>query len=66
MKPNDPNNSHTDDLFRSHLNQIINMRHELVVLAERIDWASFYTQLEAFYAQVGRPAIPSLPRVFNG
>ena len=28
----------SDDLFRSRLDSIINPRHELVVLANKIDW----------------------------
>ena len=28
-----------DDLFRARLDQIINLKHELVILANRIDWA---------------------------
>jgi len=30
-----------DDLFRSRLDQIINMKHELVILSKIIDWDSF-------------------------
>jgi len=57
MKGNRPE-SESDDLFRSRLDQIINLRHELVLLADRIDWSSFDVQLEPFYSHTGRPAVP--------
>ena len=28
-----------DDLFKAWVNQIINMKHELLILADKIDWA---------------------------
>ena len=28
------------DLFRSRLDQILNMKHELILLADRTDWTS--------------------------
>ena len=37
MRPRNPEKSGSDDLFRSRLDQIINMRHELVRLADEID-----------------------------
>ncbi len=45
----------SDDLFRSRLDQMINMRHELVLLADLIDW----TYLDEQLTKRGRPAIPS-------
>ncbi len=38
MRPRKTEKSGTDDLFRSRLDQIIDMKHELVRLAEEIDW----------------------------
>jgi transposase, IS5 family len=38
MRPEKPIFSCETDLFRSRLDQIINMRHELVRLAQTIDW----------------------------
>ncbi len=38
MRPRKPEKSTTDDLFRSRLDQIIDMKHELVRLADEIDW----------------------------
>ena len=49
----------TEELFRSRLEQIVDLRHELVVLADRIDWNKLDGQLDTFYEQAGRPAIAS-------
>ena len=38
MRPKKHDEKGTGDLFRARLDQIINMRHELVRLAEEIDW----------------------------
>ena len=38
MRPKHPRKADHDDLFRARLDHIINMRHELVVLADKIDW----------------------------
>jgi len=38
-----------DDLFRAHLDQIINMKHELVALADRVDWAWLDEQLAGYF-----------------
>jgi len=37
-KPRERRETGKQDLFRSRLDQIINMRHELVRLAQAIDW----------------------------
>lgn len=48
------------ELFRSRLDQILNLRHPLCVLAGRIDWAAFDRELGALYAQDrGRPGLPT-------
>ena len=39
MMPRTQEPSSSDDLFRSRLEDIINLRHELALLDERIDWA---------------------------
>lgn len=54
MKPASPKTPSSDDLFRTRLDQIINMRHELVRLSERIDWDYLHRQALACYADVGR------------
>jgi len=59
MKPKIPDRAVPDDLFRSRLDQIINMRHELVKLADRIDWNDLHEQASRCYAEEGRPGIPT-------
>jgi transposase, IS5 family len=59
MRPKTEDPLPADDLFRSRLDQIINLRHELVRLAHRIDWTYLDQQAAPFYAEQGRPAIPT-------
>jgi IS5 family transposase len=48
-----------DDLFRARLDQIIDMRHELVRLAGLIDWSLIGTRLGDMYADgPGQPPLP--------
>jgi len=58
MRPKPTPKSDHADLFRAGLEQIINMRHELVLLAKRIDWAWIEEQLVDDFADDGRPAEP--------
>ena len=46
-----------DDMFRSKLNAIIDMRHPTVILADKIDWAHLDREYGALYAEDGRPGI---------
>ena len=39
MRPKQPRTTGSSDLFRARLDQIINMKHELVQLAGKLDWA---------------------------
>jgi len=57
MKPSRNVPSGTEDLFRSRLENIIDLRHELVRLAAAIDWGFFDDAFEAFYSEEGRPGI---------
>jgi len=57
MKPRKQEPSGSDDLFRSRLENIINLRHELALLGGQIDWAFFDDAYEAFYSEEGRPGI---------
>ena len=59
MRPRQPEKRETGDLFRSRLDQIIDMGHELVRLADRIDWAWLDAQLAERFADKGRPATAS-------
>ncbi|MEQ1956857.1 transposase, partial [Mesorhizobium yinganensis] len=47
------------DLFRARLDQIINMRHELVRLAQAIDWPVLEARFGAVYSD--GPGMPPLP-----
>lgn len=58
MRPKQQQKARHDDLFRARLDQIINMRHELVVLADKIDWAWLDDELAECFSDTGRPAEP--------
>jgi IS5 family transposase len=58
MRPKQQHKARHDDLFRARLDQIINMKHELVVLADKIDWAWLDAQLAESFSDRGRPAEP--------
>ncbi len=55
MKPQD---SGTEDLFRSKLKNIINLQHELVRLGELLDWARLEAHFAPYYKEEGRPGLP--------
>jgi len=47
------------DLFRNRLDQIVNMKHELILLADRIEWSYFEKEFGAYYVEKkGRPGKP--------
>jgi len=58
MRPKQQQKARHDDLFRARLDQIINMKHALVALADRIDWAWLDEQLAGCFSSEGRPAEP--------
>jgi len=58
MKPKRIENQPQEDLFRSRLDHIINLRHELVKLADAIDWNFLESKVTPFYAAEGRPGVP--------
>ncbi len=58
MRPKQQQKTRHDDLFRARLDQIINMKHELVALADKIDWAWLDEQLAGCFSDQGRPAEP--------
>ena len=59
MKPRPkPQESGSEELFRSKLKNIINLRHELVRLGELIDWARLEEHFAPYYKQAGRPGLP--------
>lgn len=46
------------ELFRNRLEQLVDQRHELVKLAEAMDWEVFYRQWGALYEdRKGAPAL---------
>jgi len=60
MKPKAPQPSHQDDLFRSRLDQILNRKHPLFVLANQIDWEVFDNKFGPLYAEKKeRPGKPT-------
>jgi IS5 family transposase len=44
-------------LFRARLDQITNMKHELVQLAGKIDWDWIDGEIAPLYSENGRPGI---------
>jgi IS5 family transposase len=58
MRPKQQQKARHDDLFRARLDQIINMKHELVVLADKIDWTWLDAELAGCFSDQGRPAEP--------
>ncbi|MEM6846072.1 MAG: transposase [Bacteroidota bacterium] len=52
--------THTDqlDAFRPRLDELVFNQHELVRLAEEIDWQWIEDQLADYSAETGRPSVP--------
>jgi len=60
MRPRERRESGEQDLFRSRLDQIIDMSHPLVRLARAINWRFLEEQFGAVYTDgVGRPPLPT-------
>jgi IS5 family transposase len=57
MRPPKPQENREQDLFRERLDNIINMKHELVVLAHGIDWGHLDAHFGQFFSKDGRPGI---------
>jgi IS5 family transposase len=57
MRPKQHATTGSADLFRARLDQIINMKHELVQLAGKIDWAWIDGEIAPLYSENGRPGI---------
>jgi IS5 family transposase len=65
MRPNPiptPADGETD-MFRNRLDNMIDMRHELVPLAGLIDWNRSDEAFGDHYAEKGRPGLPTRPIV---
>jgi transposase, IS5 family len=60
MKPRERRETGEQDLFRSRLDQIIDMRHALVKLAREVDWAFLERTFgEAYTDGPGQPPLPT-------
>jgi transposase, IS5 family len=57
MRPKKHETTGSADLFRARLDQIINMKHELVQLAGKIDWEWIDSEIAPLYSDQGRPGI---------
>jgi IS5 family transposase len=57
MRPKKQETTGSDDLFRARLDQIINMKHELVQLAGKIDWDFLDGEIAPLDSDKGRPGI---------
>ena len=59
MKPRDRRETDAQDLFRSRLDQIINLEHELVRLAKVVSWSAIEAKCGEVYTD--GPGMPPLP-----
>lgn len=60
MRPRERRESSEQDLFRSRLDQVINMDHALVKLARAIDWGFLEEKFGAVYNDgAGQPPLPT-------
>lgn len=46
------------NLFEVPLKSFINLRHELVILSQKINWDEVEKDFENYYSEIGRPSIP--------
>ncbi|MGD9994841.1 MAG: transposase, partial [Salinivirgaceae bacterium] len=52
-----PNQSQMN-LFQPLLKEFINMNHEMVLLAHKIDWKYFEETFSGYYSNTGQPGMP--------
>ena len=57
MRPKQHETMGSGDLFRARLEQIINMKHELVQLAGKLDWTWIDSEIAPLYSDQGRPGV---------
>ncbi len=57
MRPKKHETNGSSDLFRARLDQIINLKHELVQLGGKIDWDFIDREIAPLYSDQGRPGI---------
>ena len=46
------------NLFRPILKEIVNPKHELVILANKMDWKYYENCFGVHYSHLGRPSVP--------
>jgi IS5 family transposase len=46
------------EFFRTRLEDLINPKHELALLAKSIDWQYIENELSKYYSDKGAPSIP--------
>ena len=59
MQPRQISPDPNEDLFRSRLEKMIDLPHELSVLANKIDWHYLDEQAAVFFSNEERPAHPT-------
>jgi transposase, IS5 family len=57
MPPKKPEMTGERDQFRARLDQIINLKHELVQLGAKIDWDWIDREIAPLYSDKGRPVV---------
>jgi transposase, IS5 family len=57
MRPKKHETTGAGDLFRARLDQIINMKNELVQLAGKLDWEWLDSEIAPLYSDNGRPGV---------
>src|SRR5215470_16695168 len=63
MRPRERRETSEQELFRSRLDQIIDMKHALVKLVQAIDWRFLEKRLGAVYTdKPGQPPLPAIER----
>jgi IS5 family transposase len=61
------------DFFKPLLKEFINLKHELALLADKIDWTYFEKEFSEYYSNTGKPSMPirlmvgslMLKRIYN-
>jgi hypothetical protein len=60
MRPRERRETGEQDLFRSRLDQILDMKHPLVTLARTVDWGFLEREFGAVYTDgPGQPPLPT-------
>jgi IS5 family transposase len=58
MRPKERAKTPQSDLFRLKLVNLIDLRHELCGLGEKINWSELIDEFGALYSEHGRPGVP--------